>query len=375
MPFHSHSHSVSQPIIMCCGNVHLPNSVSCVFVCACMLFHRSRILAYLATIFIGSSFQVNSKYILFPFRFTFAHSVVSFCLLTFFSSSSAVLCVQRRVHSSFNVYEYTTCRQLCSLFLYIGVLPYECLCVSVCMCVGTWNASKINLVETSQKKKMRKNCFKCATTKIVAREIHFIQSEQIECAESEREKGRSPMSRRKYFVKWKNKRTEFFFHMYEIEWANEWRSQKQKKKKKATSREKNIHRYSKRVSEWVVLGYISLQFNRCRCRCRRLRFAIYRYTLYPLPLFQQREKYTHRIHHTYTLRYLYAIVYTLQSTDIVYLYYSSYLCGIRIAHILEWIELYGNFLTQLFFEEETLKKFKKNVPPSFRVTCDFRKLL
>lgn len=121
-------------------------------------------------------------------EYIFSRSLVHFCvpffLLIFFLSFFSRLifrlpfCVQRDVcilHSMVMNSRSSTCRRWCSLFLWLDYNACVCVCVWYEYEWVMWNASKINLVRTrwNGRKKSRKNCFKCATTKIVAREIRF----------------------------------------------------------------------------------------------------------------------------------------------------------------------------------------------------------
>lgn len=138
--------------------------------------------------FIGSSFHVNWIHFSFPVHsFTPAfHSFCWFFFTSFFSVvvfSSAVF-VYRETCAFFIQWLWirpSTCRRWCSLFLW-----RDC---SACVCVFVrceyewvmWNASKINLVRMrwNGKKSLEKIRFKCATTKIVAREIHSTSARYI----------------------------------------------------------------------------------------------------------------------------------------------------------------------------------------------------
>lgn len=78
----------------------------------------------------------------------------------------------------------------------------------------------------------------------------------------------------------------------EMKSYEEWASQRTSEEAKTEEEEelKNIHRYPKCVSEWVVLGYFSLQFNRIFVVVVIFVFVSL-YALLPLSmsLFQQRE--------------------------------------------------------------------------------------
>lgn len=151
---------------------HVMFSVRCSSIEICVLFHRCCILAYLATIFIGSSFQMNWIYTL--FSRSFHRSFVSFFFVDFFSSF-VYRFVYRDVCTLHSMVMNTACRQLCSLFHNLSLSLPLCtttLCVCERMCrysvCRMYNTNKINQNETKwneRERKLRKNCFKCATTK------------------------------------------------------------------------------------------------------------------------------------------------------------------------------------------------------------------
>lgn len=274
MPFHLPC-SQSAPVVDVCGMCrmcHVPtNRIWCV------LFHRSRILAYLTTIFIGSSFasELNTLSppcaIIRPLLRT--HSICWFIfyrcmyIFLFFFFSSAVF-----------VYQKT-----CAFFIqwlwvrraFSGApsfsLHLSCLYVSVCVCVCVslmWNANNINFSETEKKRRTTSlgNIVSSAQRQKLLPVEYSLHPEYF--------KANGIRARKKI-------KNIFYTNLqYRENMLNKKKSIHKRKKWNKTKSERASERVKKPKEEeaagkkstgiqsvWVS-EWFALQFNRCRCRLR-----------------------------------------------------------------------------------------------------------
>lgn len=173
-------------------------------------------------------------------------SVASYHIFYFYFSSRLPFCVQRvterRVHSSFNGYEHDRAVSGAPSFSTPWCIAF------VCESAWVWceMPTKLYFPKRREKKTSRKHCFKCATTKVVTREIHSIHnnsmwtSKNLQCGGN---MWRKKIERKKW------KKTKI---LYEV-----WASERVKKPKEEEGAEQKNPQVSK-VCDWVSGSLFSL---------------------------------------------------------------------------------------------------------------------